>query len=318
MTNHLRGSTSPYLHQHAENPVDWYPWGPEALTRAADENKPIFLSIGYASCHWCHVMAHESFEDPNTADIMNAHFVCIKVDREERPDLDSIYMDAVVAMTGRGGWPMSVFLTPGGEPFFGGTYFPPSPTHGLPAFKQILLSVAQAWESDRQRLVAAGSDLTGRIARTLSLAGSSEELSPTALDNAAERLFQSYDWKFGGWGGAPKFPQPMAIEFLLQRAAVTGDRLAHDMGRHALLSMASGGIFDQLGGGFARYAVDGEWTIPHFEKMLYDNAQLISAYLHGWQLTGEDELLSICRTHGRLLSPGAAPAGGWFCIIIGR
>ncbi len=295
MTNRLGNATSPYLLQHAQNPVDWHLWGPEALATAAAADKPIFLSIGYASCHWCHVMAHESFEDPEIAALMNTNFVCIKVDREERPDLDSIYMDAVVAMTGQGGWPMSVFLTPRGDPFFGGTYFPPVPMHGMPAFRQVLLTVAQAWESDRRRLVDAGSNLTAQIDRRLTLSQGGGQLSPAALDKAADRLFRAYDWTNGGWGGAPKFPQPMAIEFLLGRAAVNGDKLASDMALHALHNMSSGGIFDHLGGGFARYAVDAQWSIPHFEKMLYDNAQLICAYLHAWQLSGDAELLSMAR-----------------------
>jgi len=312
LTNRLADATSPYLLQHAHNPVDWYPWGPEALAKAASEDKPIFLSIGYASCHWCHVMAHESFEDTETADFMNKHFICIKVDREERPDLDTIYMDAVVALTGQGGWPMSVFLTPGGEPFFGGTYFPPSPMHGMPAFTQVLSSVAQAWESDQHRLVTASKELSGRIGRSLTLSGSDTELSSAMLERAADMLLQSYDWAHGGWGAAPKFPQPQVVEFLLQRAAVSRDKLARDMATHALRSMASGGIFDHIGGGFARYAVDAHWTIPHFEKMLYDNAQLISAYLHAWQLTEDADLLAVAqRTVDFCLRELRLPDGGF-------
>jgi len=312
LSNRLADATSPYLLQHAHNPVDWFPWGPEALGKAASENKPIFLSIGYASCHWCHVMAHESFEDAEIAEFMNKHFISIKVDREERPDIDSVYMDAVVAMTGQGGWPMSVFLTPGGEPFFGGTYFPPSPMHGMPSFKQVLSSVARAWKSDRQRLVTAGTELSGRIGVSLPLAGSDDDLSSAILDRAADKLFQSYDWTHGGWGGAPKFPQPQVIEFLLQRAAVSRDKLARDMASHALRRMASGGIYDHIGGGFARYAVDAHWTVPHFEKMLYDNAQLISAYLHAWQLTQDAELLAVAQgTVDFVLRELRLPDGGF-------
>jgi uncharacterized protein YyaL (SSP411 family) len=295
MTNRLIDSTSPYLLQHAENPVDWYPWGPEALGRATSQDVPIFLSIGYAACHWCHVMAHESFEDPETAEIMNRHFVCIKVDREERPDLDAIYMDAVVSMTGQGGWPMSVFLTPQGEPFFGGTYFPAEPMHGLPGFKQVLSSIAEAWEEKREQLMAAGADISSRISQRITLTGGRDDVDADILQTAADSLFRTYDWAQGGWGGAPKFPQPLAIEFLLQRAALTGDKLARDMAKHALSSMANGGIFDHLGGGFSRYSVDNHWAIPHFEKMLYDNAQLIRAYLHGWQVTGDETLLTVAQ-----------------------
>jgi uncharacterized protein YyaL (SSP411 family) len=293
LTNRLSRSTSPYLLQHADNPVDWYSWGAEALAKAAQDDKPIFLSIGYSACHWCHVMAHESFEDPDIADYLNRHFVSVKVDREERPDLDAIYMDAVVAMTGHGGWPMSVFLTPQGEPFFGGTYFPPTPRQGLPSFIQVLEGVNQAWQSQRSKVLTAGTQMVQRIGQSHSFGTSETGLDSGLLDQAAERLFQTYDWTNGGWGGAPKFPSSAVIEFLLQRAAVAGDNLARDMATHALQHMAEGGIFDQIGGGFARYAVDAEWTVPHFEKMLYDNAQLIPAYLHAWQVTGNQELLDV-------------------------
>ncbi len=293
MSNRLANETSPYLLQHADNPVDWYPWGSEALEHARRENKPIFLSIGYAACHWCHVMAHESFEDPETAALMNDHFVNIKVDREERPDLDSVYMEAVVAMTGQGGWPMSVFLTPEGEPFFGGTYFPPARRFNIPSFGEILSSIARIWREDRDRLLAGGKQLTGRLSASgLTLAGEKAG-DAGSFDQAAERLFQAYDWRRGGWGTAPKFPQPMAVEFLLRRHARTADKLALDMAVHALRAMAAGGIFDQLGGGFARYSVDEGWLVPHFEKMLYDNAQLALVYLHAWQVTGEQDLLAV-------------------------
>jgi uncharacterized protein YyaL (SSP411 family) len=278
------------LLQHAENPVDWYPWGPEALALAKELDRPIFLSIGYAACHWCHVMAHESFEDPQTAALMNEHFVNIKVDREERPDIDSLYMDAVVAMTGHGGWPMSVFLTPDGQPFYGGTYFPPERRFNLPSLSDVLQALAEKWAEDRQELLAVGGELTARLAATPSLRPGQVELDEAVFDAAAETLFRNYDWTDGGWGAAPKFPQPMAIEFLFRRYARSGDRLALDMAQNALKAMAGGGINDQLAGGFARYSVDAQWLVPHFEKMLYDNAQLALTYLHGWQLIGDDEL----------------------------
>jgi uncharacterized protein YyaL (SSP411 family) len=295
--NRLSQTTSPYLLQHANNPVDWYPWCEEALTRARVEEKPIFLSIGYAACHWCHVMAHESFEDPETAALMNEHFVSIKVDREERPDLDSIYMSATVAMTGSGGWPMSVFLTPGLEPFYAGTYFPPERRYNIPAFREILLAVAQAWKNERDHITQVSGQITKRLQSTP--AWDKASLGPTSdlIDNAAELILQSYDWGFGGWGSAPKFPQPMTIEFLLRRAAsrssapkVDGDdekATPLKAALHALQAMARGGMYDVVGGGFHRYAVDQLWRVPHFEKMLYDNAQLALVYLHAWQITGE-------------------------------
>ena len=293
MSNQLADSTSPYLLQHAENPVDWHPWGPEALEKAREQDKPIFLSIGYAACHWCHVMAHESFEDPKTAALMNENFVNIKVDREERPDIDSLYMDAVVAMTGQGGWPMSVFLTPDGRPFYGGTYFPPARRHNMPAFSEILLALADKWSNDRDSLLEIGNELTDRIAAAPSLRAGNNELDPQQFDRAAESLFRGYDWTHGGWGQAPKFPQPMAIEFLLRRYARSQDKLALDMAKHVLSAMADGGMYDQLGGGFARYAVDEIWLVPHFEKMLYDNAQLARVYIQGWQATGDHQMLVV-------------------------
>lgn len=293
MSNQLFNENSPYLLQHAENPVDWYPWSEEALEKARREDKPIFLSIGYAACHWCHVMAHESFEDPDTAAIMNEHFINIKVDREERPDLDSIYMSAVVALTGQGGWPMSVFLTPDGKPFYGGTYFPPVRRFNMPAFREVLLGIARNWQEDRSRLIDAGSELTQHLHETQTFGASSEPLSEKYTDEAALRLAQTYDWVNGGWGAAPKFPQPMAIEFLLQRAA-RGDKLALDMGSHALHAMARGGMYDVIGGGFARYSTDDKWLVPHFEKMLYDNALLSRAYLHAYLLTQNLAFRRVC------------------------
>jgi len=284
-TNRLAGETSPYLLQHAHNPVDWYPWGPEALTRAKLLDRPIFLSIGYAACHWCHVMERESFEDEGTAAYLNSRFIAIKVDREERPDLDQVYMGAVQAMTGGGGWPMSVFLTPEGRPFYGGTYFPNRPSHGLPSFQQVLQGIDQAWRDQRGELEDAGRRLVEQLASHAANAIGPAP-GPDLLDTAVALLERSFDAANGGWGGAPKFPQPMTIEFLLRRAAA-GDRRALPLARQTLDRMADGGIHDQLGGGFHRYATDAIWLVPHFEQMLYDNAQLARVYLHAWALTGE-------------------------------
>jgi len=297
MPNQLAQSNSPYLLQHKDNPVNWYPWSAEALNRAKAEDKPIFLSIGYAACHWCHVMAHESFEDAETAAYMNEHFINIKVDREERPDLDGIYMEAVVSLTGSGGWPMSVFLTPEGKPFLGGTYFPPTPRHGLPAFKQVLEHVDKLWQGEREKVIEAGKALQERITtssvrRPTSDAGLGT-LDKEFLDRAVMALAQAYDWQGGGWGRAPKFPQPMTIDFLLSRAT-QGDKLALDLARHALNSMARGGMYDIVGGGFSRYSVDDIWLVPHFEKMLYDNAQLARAYLHGYLVTKDERFRDVC------------------------
>ena len=295
-TNRLAGETSPYLLQHAHNPVDWRPWGSEALAVAAADDKPIFLSIGYAACHWCHVMERESFEDAETAGQLNRDFVPIKVDREERPDLDQLYMGAVVAMTGQGGWPMSVFLTPDGKPFYGGTYFPDEPRHGMPSFRQVLTGVRRAWDEDREGIEAAG----GRIVQALvqqaeapAAAGTGSGIGGLAIlpgrstfDRAVAALEQTFDPRSGGWGEAPKFPQPMTIEFLLRRW-LTGDARALAMARRTLDGMADGGVRDQLGGGFHRYSTDAVWLVPHFEQMLYDQGQLARAYVHAWQVTGE-------------------------------
>lgn len=281
MPNRLAHENSLYLLQHAENPVDWYPWGPEALEKARQEDKPIFLSIGYAACHWCHVMAHESFEDEETAALMNEHFVNIKVDREQRPDLDSLYMNAVVAMTGHGGWPMSVFLTPDGKPFYGGTYFPPVRRYNMPSFREVLLGVSRIWKQERSTVLESSEKIVQHLIEASILPRNSQPLSKEVLDQAAFTLAQTYDWHNGGWGAAPKFPQPMAIEFLLKRAS-RGDKLARDVAVHALQAMARGGMYDVIGGGFARYSTDEHWRVPHFEKMLYDNAQLALAYLHGY------------------------------------
>ena len=288
MANHLAGEASRYLRQHADNPVDWYPWGEAALAKARVEGKPIFLSIGYSACHWCHVMAHESFEDAETAALLNAAFVSIKVDREERPDLDRIYMGAVQALTGSGGWPMSVFVTPQGEPFYGGTYFPKVPRYGMPSFLQVLQAIADAWENRREELVAGGQRLVLVLQEGATLGGAgTDELEPGTLVTASRALQASFDGKNGGWGSAPKFPQPMVLEFLLQHHHTTGDERALAMVTQTLGAMARGGIYDQLGGGFHRYAVDAQWVTPHFEKMLYDNAQLARVYLHAWQVIGD-------------------------------
>ena len=286
MLNRLASESSPYLLQHADNPVDWYPWGEEALQKAEAENKPIFLSIGYSACHWCHVMAHESFGDAETAAIMNEHFVNIKVDREERPDLDSIYMDAVVSITGRGGWPMSVFLTPDGLPFYAGTYFPPTDRYGMPAFKEVLLSVARAYRERRQEIDQWNEQFRTHLDQGLEPSGSSALLAPETLDEAYGRVASDFDATHGGFGEAPKFPQPMILEFLLRYHHRTDQQHALDMVDLTLTRMAAGGIYDQLGGGFHRYSTDTHWLVPHFEKMLYDNALLARVYLHAWQVTG--------------------------------
>ena len=291
MPNRLAGETSPYLLQHANNPVDWFPWGPDALARAKLLDRPIFLSIGYAACHWCHVMERESFEDEATASILNARFIPIKVDREERPDLDSIYMGAVQAMTGSGGWPMSVFLTPDGAPFYGGTYFPDRPRHGMPSFHQVLDGVWTAWTTQRGEVLAAGQRLVGAlVAQNAAVAGPGEAAS--ALDDGYfaqvdAALAERFDAAEGSWGGAPKFPQPMTLDYLLRRIAA-GDAGPRAMVEHTLDRMADGGIRDQLGGGFHRYATDPHWLVPHFEQMLYDNAQLARVYLHAWALLGRE------------------------------
>ena len=293
--NRLSDSTSPYLLQHAKNPVDWYPWGDEALSRARAEDKPIFLSIGYAACHWCHVMAHESFEDPETASLMNLNFINVKVDREERPDLDAIYMQAASALTGSAGWPLSVFVSPDLRPFFAGTYYPPVARHGLPAFRDVLHGVIRAWRTDRGQLADVGKQLTGHLRNSLGGSAEAGEWSEGLIDQAVEGLVATYDWDAGGWGSAPKFPQPMALEFLLAAASQHAGRTAEITGlvSHCLRAMTRGGMYDVVGGGFARYSTDRTWHIPHFEKMLYDNALLSRLYLHAWQTTGETHFRQI-------------------------
>jgi uncharacterized protein len=282
--NHLADETSPYLLQHAGNPVDWHPWGEEAFARARDEDKPILLSIGYAACHWCHVMAHESFEDPDVARLMNERFVNVKVDREERPDVDAVYMDAVVALTGHGGWPMTVFLTPEREPFLGGTYFPPEPRHGLPSFTQVLAAVSDAYRERHGEVVQQARQLTEAIASSARAGPSSEPLTESLLAEAERGLRHGFDPVSGGWGTAPKFPPAPALEFLLRRDSDE----ARAMVRTTLDGMAAGGMYDLVGGGFHRYSVDARWLVPHFEKMLYDNALLAATYLHAWALWGEE------------------------------
>lgn len=284
MPNHLIHETSPYLRQHAHNPVNWYPWSEEALQLAHSEDKPILLSIGYAACHWCHVMAHESFEDEEIAAYMNEHFINIKVDREERPDLDSIYMNAVVALTGQGGWPMTVFLTPAGRPFFGGTYYPPTPRYNMPSFPQVLASIQRAWQEQRADIDENAAHLVEQLQRTISLGDESHSLDENLLDAALEGLARAFDSNLGGFGHAPKFPPAMTLEFLLRRS---GDQNALHMAEHTLIMMANGGLYDQIGGGFARYSTDEQWLVPHFEKMLYDNALLARVYLHAYQVTGD-------------------------------
>jgi uncharacterized protein YyaL (SSP411 family) len=287
VSNRLAQETSPYLLEHANNPVDWYPWGDEALTRARAENKPIVLSIGYSACHWCHVMARESFEDPEIAGLMNRDFIPIKVDREERPDLDQVYMRAVQGMTGSGGWPMTVFLLPDGTPFFAGTYFPPTDRYGMPSFRRVLTAVADAFTNRTAEVEATASQVRDYLARpAVPLATGS--LTPALLDEAYARLAREHDRTHGGFGGAPKFPQPLLIDFLLRTHRRTHDPTALAMAVQTLRAMAAGGLYDQLGGGFHRYSVDERWLVPHFEKMLYDNALLPRAYLDAWQLTGDD------------------------------
>jgi uncharacterized protein len=279
--NRLAQETSPYLLQHAANPVDWYPWGDEAFAKARAENKPVLLSVGYSACHWCHVMERESFEDVETARLMNEHYVSVKVDREERPDVDAVYMDAVVALSGHGGWPMTVFLLPNGEPFFGGTYYPPEPRHGLPAFRQVLVAIDEAYRTQREDVAKQAEALVDAIRHSAQLQPSNEPLTEEILSGAVRALRAQYDERWGGFGRAPKFPPASAIEFLLRAGEL-------DLVRGTLDGMAAGGMYDVVGGGFHRYSVDEQWLVPHFEKMLYDNALLIPAYLHGWLVTGQD------------------------------
>jgi uncharacterized protein YyaL (SSP411 family) len=303
--NRLANETSPYLLQHAENPVAWYPWGEEALARARDEDKPILLSIGYAACHWCHVMAHESFEDPDTAALMNERFVNIKVDREERPDLDGIYMDAVAALTGHGGWPLTAFLTPAGEPFVGGTYFPPEPRHGLPSFRQVLLAVSDLYRERRDDVERQTEALVDALRQAAAAAPSREPLTESLLLAAVRRLGELRDPEWGGFGRAPKFPPASVLELLLRRGEA-------ELAVPTLDAMAAGGMYDLVGGGFHRYSVDERWLVPHFEKMLYDNALLVPAYLHAWLVTGTERYREVVEeTVEYLLRDLRLPGGGF-------
>jgi len=315
MTNKLALENSPYLLQHAQNPVDWYPWGDEAKLKAKQENKPIFLSIGYAACHWCHVMAHESFENADIAAFLNANFVNIKVDREERPDIDGIYMQALVAMTGQGGWPLSAFLTPEGLPFYCGTYFPPVRKFNMPSFQEIISTIAKLWKEDRTQLIDIGKKVTDHIQQSNKFTTATQEINSDMLNQASLNLGRTYDWQYGGWGMAPKFPQPMAIEFLLRRAS-SGDSFAKEIALHALNEMSKGGMYDILGGGFSRYSTDNQWKIPHFEKMLYDNAQLASVYLQAWMLTKNSWYKKICEeTLDFLIKELRHSEGGFFSSL---
>jgi uncharacterized protein YyaL (SSP411 family) len=355
--NALAHESSPYLRQHAENPVDWLPWGEQTLERARERNVPLLVSIGYSSCHWCHVMERESFEDERTAQLMNESFVCVKVDREERPDVDALYMEAVQGMTGHGGWPLNVFLTPEGLPFYGGTYFPPHERPGMPSFTQVLLAVSEAWGERGEAIRASGEQLRERLSGAALLKPVDEPFDGSSLATALDRLRGSFDATAGGFGGAPKFPQSSVLEFLMCRAAEDEERdpslpsnsavlssseadqgteersaaamalsseadrgtavlSAAAMALYTLRSMAGGGIHDQVGGGFHRYAVDDTWTVPHFEKMLYDNALLARAYLHGFQLSGDQHLLEVCHdTLDWALREMSGPEGGFYSAL---
>jgi uncharacterized protein YyaL (SSP411 family) len=345
VANALLHESSPYLRQHAHNPVDWLPWGPEAFERARARGVPVLVSIGYSSCHWCHVMERESFEDEATARVMNEEYVCVKVDREERPDVDALYMEAVQGMTGHGGWPLNVFLTPEAAPFYGGTYFPPRERPGMPAFTQVLQAVAEAWRARGEEIAAAGARLREQLSGAARLQPSAKPIEADALEQAVTTLQRSFDTVHGGFGGAPKFPQASVIEFLLCRAAAhaadeagsgvaagTGgpariprrdaapaeasETPAAAMALYTLRSMASGGIHDQVGGGFHRYSVDANWTVPHFEKMLYDNALLARAYLHGFQISGDPRFEEVCRdTLDWALREMRGPEGGFYSAL---
>ena len=296
MPNRLAHESSPYLLQHQNNPVDWYPWGEEAIERSRREDKPIFLSIGYSACHWCHVMEHESFENEAIARMLNENFVAIKVDREERPDLDQIYMNAVQMLTGHGGWPMSVFLTPDLKPFYGGTYWPPHSSRGMPGFDQILAAVIDAWKIRREQALQAAEQITAELRNVGAVTGgTTSALNIGLIETAVSQLRRAFDSTYGGFGQAPKFPHPMDLQLLLRVADRSGQKGPLDMVRLTLNRMAAGGIYDHLGGGFARYSVDARWLVPHFEKMLYDNALLTGAYLDAYLVTGEASYARVIR-----------------------
>jgi uncharacterized protein YyaL (SSP411 family) len=309
MANRLAGETSPYLLQHRDNPVEWYPWGKEALSRAREEDRPILLSVGYSACHWCHVMERESFEDAETAAYMNEHFVNVKVDREERPDVDALYMEAVQAISGQGGWPMTVFLDPEGVPFYGGTYFPPDEGRGMPSFRMVMEAVVDAFERKRDEIGQRAPEMRARLGAIGRIEPAAQLPEAQALEDAVERLHLSADRERGGFGRAPKFPPAAALELLLAR----GERELVEL---TLDAMLAGGIYDQIGGGFARYSVDAIWLVPHFEKMLYDNAQLARAYLHGWQAFGHERYRRICEeTLEWMLEEMRGPEGGFFSAL---
>jgi uncharacterized protein YyaL (SSP411 family) len=309
MPNHLAPESSPYLLQHKDNPVDWYPWGEEALQRARAEQLPLLVSVGYSACHWCHVMAHESFEDPAVAAVMNERFVNVKVDREERPDVDAVLMEAAQAMTGHGGWPLNAFLTPEQAPFYVGTYFPAESSHGLPSWREVLDAVSSAWNERREEVRQSGTEVLASLGASTRMRASSDPITDQLLLDAVSGVRASYDGRNGGFASAPKFPMASVIEFLLAR----GER---DMSLHTLRRMASGGIYDQVGGGFARYSVDATWTVPHFEKMLYDNALLARAYLHGWQVSADPVLRRVCvETLDWALREMRGPEGGFYSAL---
>ncbi|MGH9016717.1 MAG: thioredoxin domain-containing protein, partial [Acidimicrobiales bacterium] len=321
--NRLASEPSPYLRQHADNPVDWYPWGDEAFARAVTTDRPVLLSVGYSSCHWCHVMAHESFEDDETAARVNADFVAVKVDREERPDVDAVYMEAVQAMTGRGGWPMTVFLTPDGRPFYAGTYFPPRDAHGTPGFGRVLEAIDEAWRQRRGEVEGQADSLVAAIARRVTVPGDLVGPDADALDpgtrypallaGATAELAERFDPDWGGFGPAPKFPQPAVLTLALLHGHLTGDSGSSAMVQRTLGAMAAGGLFDHLGGGFARYSTDATWTVPHFEKMLYDQAGLVRVYLHAALATGDERWHQVVdETIGYVLRDLAAPGGGLY------
>ncbi|MEA2232557.1 MAG: uncharacterized protein QOD83_2373 [Solirubrobacteraceae bacterium] len=309
MANALAKETSPYLRQHQNNPVDWLPWGEEALGRAREDDRPLLVSIGYSACHWCHVMERECFENEEIAQLMNERFVCVKVDREERPDVDAIYMEAVQVMTGQGGWPLNVFITPEQVPFYAGTYFPPQPRRGMPSWPQVLDAVSRAWELKRDEIRKQSGPMTARLAGGARLKPTEGPLSARILDDAVAELRSHFDSINGGWGSAPKFPASSTIEFLLRRGETS-------MALQTLRSMASGGIYDQVGGGFARYSVDESWTVPHFEKMLYDNALLARAYLHGWQVSADPVLRrTVEETLDWVLREMTGPEGAFYSAL---
>ena len=315
--NRLINETSPYLVQHANNPVDWFPWGPEALAMAQEQGRPIFLSIGYSSCHWCHVMERESFENEDTARLLNENFVSIKVDREERPDIDSVYMDAVQALSGHGGWPLSVFLTPDGAPFFGGTYYPPEDRPGMPGFPRVLHTVIEAYRTRKDEIKGAGENIVDHLRRaTVAVSGPEALLTPDLLTEAFTNLQGVYDAVNGGFMTAPKFPQPMLIDLLMRHVNSTEDAVARNMLENTLSHMAAGGLYDQLGGGFHRYSTDAQWSVPHFEKMLYDNALLVGAFLHGYQVTGrEDFRVVVEQTLDFLFNEMRSLDGGFYSTL---